>query len=86
MYSVHLGNGESGSARTGFTQGVCATLISVSMPAFGSRRAVTRWLHRIVSAHFGEDCEHLLHGEMGFIAQADHEQIVDNPILLPEEL
>ena len=39
-------------------------------------------VHSIAFAHFGENRQHLLHGEMGFIAHADDEQIVDNSIIL----
>ena len=40
----------------------------------------------VAFAHFGENRQHLLHGEMGFIAHADHEQIVHTPIILQRAL
>ena len=50
-----------------------ADMTSVPLPA---------GVHSIAFAHFGEKLEHLLHLDMGFVAHADHEQIVDNLIIL----
>jgi hypothetical protein len=44
------------------------------------------WAVSIVSAHFGERCQHLLHRHVGFIAHGDHYRIVGYLVVLQQDL